>query len=278
MSEAKKMATLTESQWEGLEQLLVETGKGTRHESFDSYRLSEGLHFLALLKNLPKGWSACTWSKGDIKAMLPVLGARWVVETGAAGDFAIVQTEGLVTMSDVAERLRLTTVSNFTLIAVSRLWKISDEFSAEKMLRRLESPMDIKVIEVISKYGAWRRLGDGKEYNIGDYLSDNGGKKSVPKDVLTVQMDGPIRKNDARAAQFRDGDQWCDKRFAGTIGISPQLLNKAIKKPKHGVQLSERRKAVDEPSKPYVFLRAELGELADAIPDAHKFDPERMSS
>ncbi len=159
------MATLTESQWEGLEQLLVETGKGTRHESFDSYRLSEGLHFLALLKNLPKGWSACTWSKGDIKAMLPVLGARWVVETGTAGDFAIVQTEGLVTMPDVAERLRLTTVPDFTLIAVSRLWKISDEFSAEEMLRRLESPMDIKVIEVISKYGAWRRLGDGIRRN-----------------------------------------------------------------------------------------------------------------
>lgn len=74
-----------------------------------------------------------------------------------------------------------------------------------------------------------------------------------------------LKADDPRAAEFRDGDEWCDKNYAEKNGVTAQQIQKA-RRPQglFGLRLSERHQA-HAPFKPWVYRRAELEALESAI-------------
>ena len=83
-----------------------------------------------------------------------------------------------------------------------------------------------------------------------------------------------LKASDPKAKLYRDGNQWCDKQYARTLGISAQHIDRARKaEGLYEVQLTDRRKA-DDVGKPFVYRRAELIELSEAIPEEFRVQPE----
>lgn len=96
---------------------------------------------------------------------------------------------------------------------------------------------------------------------------------TVPNHADKSDGERLLKATDDEAKAFRDGNQWCDVRYARTLGISSKQIDRARKASCYEIQLTQRRKA-DAVGKPFVYLRAELNELSGAIPDEYKAQPE----
>lgn len=86
------------------------------------------------------------------------------------------------------------------------------------------------------------------------------------KDPASSQANSAILKDgDTDAGAFRDGDQWCDAKYASENGVTAQQIDRARQREGlYGIRLTERRKA-DARRRPWVYRRTELEELANAI-------------
>ncbi len=93
-----------------------------------------------------------------------------------------------------------------------------------------------------------------------------------PQIISAASATDLLKVNDKDAHLYRDGNQWCSVAYARTIGVSEKHIDRARNGGCYEVQLTDRRKA-DTKGRPYVYRRAELSELAEAIPDEHKYQP-----
>jgi len=98
-----------------------------------------------------------------------------------------------------------------------------------------------------------------------------------PPEKIAGKGSGALKASDPAAAEYRDGNQWCDAKYAETLGISAKHIDRARKGGLYEVRLTIRHKA-DSIGKPFVYRRAELKELAEAIPDEFKIGVEALGN
>ena len=139
-------------------------------------------------------------------------------------------------------------------------WALHESIRAvERNLKRFETGVEVEQYKAPPDPGGGTTAVQPEGANPNEPGSDGG----------TLKL---LRDKDPEAAPYRDGSQWCDVRYARTLGISSKHIDRARKHGCYEIRLTNRRKA-DVNGKPYVYLRAELNELSEAIPDEFKVEP-----